>query len=200
MPALLPSSLRPRRSSNRRTAQPHTGYPSRRGCSLPRTPPQGHHQQRTGDPPPRFPQPGSPGLAAKEPPRAAQMHLPVPLAQPAVTSSGSGGRFPGSDPAAAASRPTPRVPAMLQASPDPRRHFRQRHDRVGLGAGPSGSEGAGRALGGAGPACARRGDAGGRRRRERARRKMAAAMLGFGAVCAQRAAAARPEREARRRR
>ncbi|KAJ8778110.1 hypothetical protein J1605_013970 [Eschrichtius robustus] len=132
------------------------------------------------------------------------MHLPVPLAQPAVTSSGSGsgsgGRFPCSALAAAASRPTPRVPAMLQASPDPRRHFRQRHDRVGLGAGPAGSEGAGRPLGGAGPACARHGDAGGRRRRERARRKMAAAMLGLGAVCAQRAAAARPAREARQRR
>lgn len=52
----------------------------------------------------------------------------------------------------------------------------------------------------AGPACARTGDAGGRRRRERARCKMAAAMLGPGVVCAQRAAAARPGLQTLRRR
>lgn len=52
----------------------------------------------------------------------------------------------------------------------------------------------------AGPASARRLDAEGWCRRERARRKMAAAMLGPGTVCAQRAATARPVPQTRRRR
>lgn len=204
--------------------------PLRKGCSLPRPhrtgdPSSSHSQARRAlvasrwaDEPPR----AAPGPAAR--PRRSDplprhlLRLPLRLRPPRPLPGPRPRRrcTPRAPRARHATRPVPTAPPLPAAQAawewggacgvrgrGPSRPSRPDWwggSRTRKRAAAEAREGAG-AGGGAGRAYARPGDAGGWRRRERARRKMAAAMLGRGAVCAQPAVAVvLPRRQARRQR